>query len=282
MAWRRSGDKPLSEPMMVSLLTSLGLNMLKQWWLSNAWYTVHPKNLRTSWHGNAFWALLALCEGNSPVSGWIPSQTASDAELWWFVVSWEKLLNKQSIYGWFQTQWCMGLFALQCFFADCIPVGFTLTNQGYFLWGSSALQWRHNECNGDSNHRPVECLLNRLYRRRSKKTSVFRVTGLCGGNPPWTGEFPSQRASNAENVSVWWCHHGLLRNNPKEYGQMDHMKPRENKAYKTVCIFHGIYCINAIRTNGVNSSSHPWTKWPPFRRRYFQMHFPEWKFLYFD
>ena len=32
MAWRRSGDKPLSEPVMVSLLThiaSLGLNELK-------------------------------------------------------------------------------------------------------------------------------------------------------------------------------------------------------------------------------------------------------------
>ena len=26
----------------------------------------------------------------------------------------------------------------------------------------------------------------------------------------------------------------------------------------------------------------PWTKWPPFRRRYFHMHFLEWKYLYFD
>ena len=26
----------------------------------------------------------------------------------------------------------------------------------------------------------------------------------------------------------------------------------------------------------------PWTKWPPFRRRYFQMHFREWKVVYFD
>ena len=25
-----------------------------------------------------------------------------------------------------------------------------------------------------------------------------------------------------------------------------------------------------------------WTKWPPFRRRYFQMHFHEWKVFYFD
>ena len=30
---------------------------------------------------------------------------------------------------------------------------------------------------------------------------------LCGGNSPVTGEFPAQRASNAENVSIWWRHH---------------------------------------------------------------------------
>ena len=31
---------------------------------------------------------------------------------------------------------------------------------------------------------------------------------LCEGNPPVTGGFPSQRASNAENASIWWRHHG--------------------------------------------------------------------------
>ena len=25
-----------------------------------------------------------------------------------------------------------------------------------------------------------------------------------------TGEFPAQKASNAENVSIWWCHHKLV------------------------------------------------------------------------
>ena len=44
-------------------------------------------------------------------------------------------------------------------------------------------------------------------RCRSKKTSQLRVTGLCEGNSPVTGEFPAQRASNAENVSIWWRHH---------------------------------------------------------------------------
>ena len=45
------------------------------------------------------------------------------------------------------------------------------------------------------------------FRRRSKKTSKLRVTGLCAGNSPLTGEFPTQKAINAENVSIWWRHH---------------------------------------------------------------------------
>ena len=40
-----------------------------------------------------------------------------------------------------------------------------------------------------------------------KKTSKLRVTGLCAGNSPVIGEFHAQRASNAENVSIWWRHH---------------------------------------------------------------------------
>ena len=35
-----------------------------------------------------------------------------------------------------------------------------------------------------SNHQPHYCLLNRLFRRRSKKTSKLRVTGRCAGNSP--------------------------------------------------------------------------------------------------
>ena len=58
-----------------------------------------------------------------------------------------------------------------------------------------------------SNHQPDDYLLNRLFRRRSKKTSNLRVTGLCAGNSPVTGELPAQMASNAENVSICWRHH---------------------------------------------------------------------------
>ena len=74
-----------------------------------------------------------------------------------------------------------------------------------------SLQWRHNEHDVVSIHHRLHCLLNRLFRRRSKKTPKLRVTGLCEGNPPVTGGFPSQSASNAENVSIWWRHRVLAR-----------------------------------------------------------------------
>ena len=91
-------------------------------------------------------------------------------------------------------------------------------NQWFFLspvtfkfdrWPS--LQWGHNGQNGISNHQPHDCLLNHLFKHRSQKTSKFCTTGLCAGNSPGTGEFPAQRASSKENVSIWWRHH--VKNN---------------------------------------------------------------------
>ena len=74
---------------------------------------------------------------------------------------------------------------------------------------SVSLDWRHNERDCVSNHRRLDWLINRLFRRKSKKTSKLSITGLCEGNPWLSGGFPSQRASNAENVSIWWRHHGI-------------------------------------------------------------------------
>ena len=44
-----------------------------------------------------------------------------------------------------------------------------------------ALQWRHTGGDGISNYKPHQCLLNRLFRRWSKKTSKLRVTGFLWG-----------------------------------------------------------------------------------------------------
>ena len=80
------------------------------------------------------------------------------------------------------------------------------------FWGnlwfmSDPLQWSLNGRNSVSNHQPHDCLLNRLFKRKSKKISKLRVTGLSAGNSPVPGEFPAQMASNVENVFIWWHHH---------------------------------------------------------------------------
>ena len=96
----------------------------------------------------------------------------------------------------------------------------TWKNSGYFLNISTmpsiwSLQWRHNGCDSVSIHRRLDCLLYRLFRRRSKKSWKLCVTGVCEGNSPLTGEFPAPRASNAKNVSIWWRHHDLSHWNVK-------------------------------------------------------------------
>ena len=93
------------------------------------------------------------------------------------------------------------------------------------------LQWRHNEHNCVSNHHPRHCLLNRLFGHRLKKTSKFRVTCLCVGNSPRTGEFPAQMASNAENVSIWWRHHAST-------------KPQQNVANRETCCYFLEIAVN--------------------------------------
>ena len=79
-----------------------------------------------------------------------------------------------------------------------------------YQWISNdSLQWRHNGGDSVSNHQPQDCLLSRLFRRRSKKTAKLCVTGLSAVNSPVTDEFTTQMASNAENVSIWWRHRVL-------------------------------------------------------------------------
>ena len=72
------------------------------------------------------------------------------------------------------------------------------------------LQWSHNERDDVSNRQPNDCLLKRLFKAQIKETSKLRGTGVCEGNSPGTGEFPAQRASNAENVSIWLRHYSSI------------------------------------------------------------------------
>ena len=103
------------------------------------------------------------------------------------------LLKKYSI----PRKWCMRIMQRVII---CLAVGYCcwrfrqyksmhmlklhIDNHSLELW------WRHSGRDSVSNHQPHDCLLNRIFRRRSKKTSKLRVTVLCVGSSPGTGEFP--------------------------------------------------------------------------------------------
>ena len=79
------------------------------------------------------------------------------------------------------------------------------------IFGS--LQWRHNGRDRVSNYRRLDCLLSRLFRRRSKKTSKLRVTGFYRVNSPVAGEFPAQRTRKMllfDDVIIWRCTSRIL------------------------------------------------------------------------
>ena len=72
----------------------------------------------------------------------------------------------------------------------------------YKLWFIARLSFCKSECN-----------IMIWFRLRSKKTSKLHVTGLCEWNWPVASEFPTQKAGNAENISIWW-HHPMMTTAP--------------------------------------------------------------------
>ena len=105
---------------------------------------------------------------------------------------------------------------------DCIDNEFNLYSPNGLLLGSTvpwpefvstrgpfSLQWRHND--GVWNYRRLDCLLNRLFMHGSNKTLNFLITGFCEGNPSVTDGLPQQRASDAQNISIWLRHHATAR-----------------------------------------------------------------------
>ena len=77
--------------------------------------------------------------------------------------------------------------------APWIKLSYAVSLSFYGSTGWFPLRWRHNGRDSVSNHQPHDCLFNRLFGRRWKKTSKLRITVLSAGNSPGTGEFPAQR-----------------------------------------------------------------------------------------
>ena len=143
-----------------------------------------------------------------------------------------------------------------------IPSRVTLLalGQSYITW----LQWRHTGHDGVSNHQPHHCLLNRVFRRRSKETSKLRVTGLCAGNSPATGEFPTQRPVTRkmfpfDDVIMVWSPQW---NNPGGYGEVDlhQTTTKHTHMHKTQSLVYLLGCTETANSTETEGSS-GWLLW---------------------
>ena len=152
-----------------------------------------------------FSALLVRCEGNSPVTGEFPSQrpVARSFDVF-FHLRLNRRLNKQSWGGWFETPspirtqfWYIYSICSQCWIMSLSLLQrsyvFLVHYSDAIMMSAMSTQITSLTIVYSTIHSGVD----------QKKTSKLRVIGLCEGY----GEFPAQRASNAENVSIFWRHH---------------------------------------------------------------------------
>ena len=81
-------------------------------------------------------------------------------------------------------------------------------NQQIIMWlYNSDVTW---ESYGISNHQQLNCSSTACSVLHQRKHQISVLLALCEGNPPVTGGFPSQRASDAEIISILCYHHGVI------------------------------------------------------------------------
>ena len=141
------------------------------------------------------------------------------------------------------------------------------------------LQWRRNERHGVSNHGRLDCLFNYLFRHTSKKTSKFRLTGLCEGHR-WTPCTQGQWRGKCFHLMTSSFRYANL---PLRYGFMNnyHFHRRDIQSWP-FCI------INSSRLESASEAStlvrkrlklleHWWSKflglfkWIPEKKEFFSL-----------
>ena len=146
-----------------------------------------------------------------------------------------------------------------------------------------ALRWRHNDHYSVSNHQPHGCLLNRLFRRRWKKTSKLRVTGLCVGNSPGPLNSPhkgpvTRKMFPFDDVIMSGFDQTKIFTNDIYFGYLYIGLYIHFDQYKKACQWHRynrhgerFQTIHVVRYEHIEVE----TRWPPFSRRHFRTHFLE-------
>ena len=91
-----------------------------------------------------------------------------------------------------------------------------------------------------SSQKSMHCILNCLFRCRSKKTQKLRVSGLCEENSPVTSEFPAQKASNKER-----CFHLVTLSGLLPYNSHIATEPFNFQSCRHI-FFRGIWPVDTL------------------------------------
>ena len=75
------------------------------------------------------------------------------------------------------------------------------------MWVSQSITVTSHDWYSVPNNQQLHCWFNSFFRCTSRKTSKLRAIGLCEGNPPVAVRIPSQRVNILESVCMWWRHH---------------------------------------------------------------------------
>ena len=178
-----------------------------------------PASTRPWWRHRmeTFSVVLVLCVGNSPVTDEFPSQKPMTRSVF-FDLRLNKRLSKQSWGRWFETPshslWrhCNTRWFLVKSPPIHAPPGELVMSFNALHYSDVILSVMMFQITGVSIVYSTVC--SGADQRKHQK---LRVTGLCEGNSPVAGEFPTQSDSNAENVSIWWRHHGVIEKSDRHF-----------------------------------------------------------------
>ena len=144
-----------------------------------------------------------------------------------------KRLSKQSRHRWFKKP-------SRSLWRHCS--GTNGYNKYLYIIQNSIPEMSH-ERHGFPDHRLFECLLNNSFRLTSEKYQLT-LLALCEGKPPVTNGFPSQRASDAEKVSISWRLHALFIFVAKWFCENLILQPMKDHSRKT----HNDYVTKLTRS----------------------------------
>ena len=142
---------------------------------------------------------------------------------------------------------------------------------------SVSLQWHHSGCNGISNHRHINCLLNCLFMCTSKKTSKLASLAFVRGIHRWPlnspQEGPVTRRMFPFDDVIMFCTIPLLLNNAVTYmAELWKMNIRWRPSLTFSHKFHmNCQCQVLFFFSACISSTSPWHLWWRIGQEWYRM-----------